>query len=63
MKHRFEASTWNQNMGILGGYKWAKDEEYADSEPFTYRHVVWPFKGHVRRGQTNQSRRRQAIRM
>ncbi|MCL7429164.1 site-specific integrase [Streptomyces sp. YS415] len=61
IKHRFEASTWNQNMGILAGfYKWAKDEEYADSEPFTYRQAVWAFKGQVRRGRVNQSRRRQA---
>ncbi|MEU9279719.1 hypothetical protein [Streptomyces sp. NPDC048341] len=63
IKHRFEASTWNQNMGILAGfYKWAKDEEYADSEPFTYRQAVWAFKGQVRRGRVNQSRRRQARR-
>ncbi|MEU9395684.1 hypothetical protein AB0D86_37505, partial [Streptomyces sp. NPDC048324] len=63
IKHRFEASTWNQNMGILAGfYKWAKDEEYADSEPFTYRQAVWAFKRQVRRGRVNQSRRRQARR-
>lgn len=61
IKHRFEASTWNQNMGILAGfYKWAVDEEYATAEPFTYRQAVSTFKGQTRRGRANQARRRQA---
>ncbi|MCJ0869587.1 site-specific integrase [Streptomyces sp. AP-93] len=61
IKHRFAASTWNQNIGILAGfYKWAVGEGLAEAEPFTYRQGVSTFAGHMRKGLVNQARRRQA---
>lgn len=61
VKHRFAASTWNQNIGILAGfYKWAVGEGFAEAEPFTYRQGVSAFNGQMRRGLVNQARRRQA---
>jgi integrase len=61
IKHRFAASTWNQNVGILARfYKWAVGEGFTDAEPFTYRQGVSAFNGQLRQGLVNQARRRQA---
>jgi hypothetical protein len=38
VKGRFAATTWDQHMSILSLFsRWAIDEEYASTEPFTYR--------------------------
>ncbi|MFJ9839334.1 site-specific integrase, partial [Kitasatospora sp. NPDC101155] len=58
---RFEASTWNQNMGILGKlYRWAVAEGYADAEPFTYKQAIAYYGERAAEMQVNQARRRQA---
>ncbi|MEU1172102.1 site-specific integrase [Streptomyces microflavus] len=61
IKHRFEASTWNQSVGILATfYRWAVDEGYADAEPFTYKQGTAYFGEQASQVQVNQARRRQA---
>jgi integrase len=61
LKHRFEASTWNQNVGILATlYKWAVGEGYAQAEPFTYKQGIAYFGEQASQVQVNQARRRQA---
>ncbi|MEN8649468.1 site-specific integrase [Streptomyces sp. 21So2-11] len=61
IKHRFEASTWNQNVGILATlYRWAVNEGYADAEPFTYKQGTAYFGEQATQVQVNQARRRQA---
>ncbi|MEU1513200.1 site-specific integrase [Streptomyces sp. NPDC005811] len=61
LKQRFEASMWNQNIGILATfYRWAVDEWYADAEPFTYKQHTVYFGEQTSQVQVNQARRRQA---
>ena len=34
---RFAATTWSQHVSTLSlFYRWARDEGYAEAEPFTY---------------------------
>ncbi|MFE2429374.1 site-specific integrase [Streptomyces sp. NPDC059373] len=38
LKDRWDATTWNLNIGILSGfYTWARDEGIAPAVPFSYR--------------------------
>ncbi len=60
VKHRFEASTWNQSVGILATlYRWAVDEGHAGAEPFTYKQGAAYFGEQALQVQVNQARRRQ----
>jgi site-specific recombinase XerD len=61
VEKRFEASTWNQNMAILGAfYRWAAAEGHAVAEPFTYKQAVTAYGEPRRVVMVNQARRRQA---
>lgn len=60
IKSRFAASTWNQNMAMLGNfYDWAVTNGYATALPFTYKQAVRMFDGRAIEGRTNSARRRQ----
>lgn len=57
---RFEASTWNQNVSILGVfYRWSMVEQYCAAEPFTYSQAVVVFGERRREVRVNLARRRQ----
>jgi integrase len=56
---RFEATTWNQHMSILGSfYRWAVAEGCAQAEPFTYRTAMVMFADQRAARQVNQAVRR-----
>ncbi len=56
---RFEATTWNQHMSILGSfYRWALAEGHARAEPFTYRAATVMFADQRAARQVNQAVRR-----
>lgn len=38
LEHRWDTTTWNLHMGVLSGfYRWAQEEGYAQTVPFTYK--------------------------
>jgi integrase len=59
LEARFEATTWNQHMSILGCfYRWAVAEGCARAEPFTYRSAAVMFADRRAVRQVNQAVRR-----
>jgi len=59
IRHRFEATTWNQSMAILSGfYRWAVGEGYATAVPFAYKQATATYGGVTREVMANQARRR-----
>lgn len=59
LKQRLGAVTWNQHMSVLGKfYRWAVDESYATSVPFTYQQAAVVYAETVRQIMVNQARRR-----
>ncbi len=58
-EHRFEASTWNQHVSVLGSfYRWAMDEGYAGAEPFSYKQGTAFFGDQAREVRINTATRR-----
>lgn len=56
---RFEATTWNQHVAVLGGfYRWAVAEGYAEAVPFTYKQAQVAYGDEVRELEVNLARRR-----
>ncbi|HEV2633808.1 MAG TPA: hypothetical protein VGX23_01605 [Actinocrinis sp.] len=57
--HRFEATTWNQHMSVLGSfYRWAVKEERAAAEPFTYKLALAIYADQAREMRVNLATRR-----
>lgn len=59
VRARFEATTWNQHMSVLGSfYRWAVAEQYARAEPFVYKQALTAYGDQVRERMVNQATRR-----
>src|SRR6266545_1431195 len=59
LEERFEASTWDKHVGILGGfYRWAVAEGYATAEPFTYRQAHTYYSDQIREQTINMAVRK-----